>query len=88
MVAWIEPLELETWLINVLAGSREIFMAVALFAILVMAGYFRMNGLTMGLMIFIFVLMFAGFLGNTFLIFVALIGGPLIGYGISKMIKD
>ena len=88
MVAWIEPLALETWFVNVMAGSREIFAAVALFAILAMAGYFRMNGLTIGLMVFIFILMFAGFIGNTFLIFIALLGGPLIGYGISRMVKN
>jgi len=86
-MAWIEPLALETWFINVLAGSREIFTAVALFAILAMAGYFRMNGLTMGLMVFFFILMFSGFIGTTFIIFIALIGGPLIGFGIARMLK-
>jgi len=86
-MAWIEPLALETWFINVLAGSREIFTAVALFAILAMAGYFRMNGLTMGLMVFIFILMFSGFIGSTMIIFIALIAGPLIGYGIGNLLK-
>lgn len=87
-MAWIEPLELQTWFINVLSGSTEIFTAIALFAILGMAGYFRMNGLTLGLMLFLFVLMFSGFIGQTFLIFLAIVGGPIIGYGLSRMVKN
>ena len=84
---WVEPLELKTWLISIFAGSTEIFTAVAMFAILSMAGFFRMNGLTLGLMLFMFVLMFSGFIGNTFLIFIAIIGGTIVGMAISKLVE-
>jgi len=87
-MTWIEPLELQTWFMGVFAGSGEIFLAVALLVIITMAAYFRMTGLTMGIMLFTFVLMFSGFIPSTMMIFIAIIAGLVLGYVISRIVKN
>lgn len=86
-MTWIEPLDLETWLVNVMAGSATYFAPIAIFAILGLAAYFRMTGLTLGFMLFVFLLMFSGFMPPSLLIFVAIIGGLLVGYIVSRIVK-
>lgn len=81
-------MELQTWFINVFAGSAAYFTPIAIFLILVMAGYFRMSGLTMGFMILMFLIMFAGYVSPSFLLFVAMIGGLLVGWYITKIVKN
>ena len=87
-MAWIESLELETWFVNVLSGDTTYFAAIAIFAILTLAGTFRMTGLTLGFMLFVFLFMFSGFINPSLLIFVSIIGGVLVGYFISRIVKN
>ena len=84
-MAWTEPLELETIVVTIFSGTPEIFTAVALFFIAGMAGYFRMNGISMFFMIGIFLLMFSGFINSSLMILISIIGGLLIGYFIQKI---
>jgi len=84
---WIEPLALKTWLVNVMAGSSTYFAPIAIFAILVMAATFRMTGLTIGFMLFIFLLMFSDILPPSIFTFAAIIGGLLVGWQISRIVK-
>lgn len=86
-MAWIEPLELQTWIINVFSGNPDIFGAIGIFAISLMAGYFKMNAITMFFMIGIFVLMFSGYIGTSFLTIFAILGGLIIGYALSQIIR-
>jgi hypothetical protein len=86
-MSWIEPLELETWMISVFSGDPEIFTAIALLVISSMAGYFRMNTISMFFMIGVFLLMFSGFISASFLILISIIGGLMIGYFISKIFQ-
>ena len=87
-MVWIEPLELETWLINVFAGDATYFAALAIFAIVALAGYFRMNGINMGFMILIFILMFSGYIPASLLIFISIFAGLLVGYVMAKIVKN
>lgn len=84
---WVEPLALQTWLINVFAGNPEIFAAIAIFAITSMAGFFRMTGIALFFMLGIFVLMFSGYIGTSFMILFGLIGGLIVGYTIQKVLQ-
>jgi hypothetical protein len=84
---WIEPLNLQMWFVNVFSGDALIFTAVALFAIVSMSAFFRMNGLAMMFMVSIFLLMFSGYVPPSLLIFIALIGGLLVGYWVSQIVK-
>jgi uncharacterized membrane protein YqgA involved in biofilm formation len=86
-MAWIEPLQLEIWIVNVFSGSLDIFSAIALLVIAGLAGYFGMSVLTMILMIAIFALMFTEYVTLSFITIIAIIGGLLIGYWISRIVK-
>lgn len=87
-MTWIEPLELETWFVQVFSGSIDIFTALAILMIAGMAGYFRMPLMIMFLMIGIFFLMFASFISSPMLLLIALFGGLAIGYTISKIFAN
>ena len=78
---------MKTWLMQVFAGSSTLFAPIAIFMIISMAAFFRMTALTMGLMIFIFILMFSGFFTSNLLILIAIIGGLLLGITISRIVK-
>lgn len=86
-MAWefIQPLELETWIIQIFSGSANVFLAIALLVISGLAGYFRMNTLALFLVISMFLLMFSGFVSSAMLVFIAVMGGLLIGLVISKI---
>ena len=58
-MVWIEPLELQTWLMSVFAGTPEFFTIIALMVIAGIAGFFRMTGLGIFFMIALFLLMFS-----------------------------
>ena len=85
---WIEPLNWEVIFISIFAGSATYFAPIAIFGIITLSAYFRMNVLTMGLMIFIFLMMFSGFFESSLVILIAIIGGLLVGHTISKIVKN
>jgi len=86
-MAFIEPLALETWFINVFSGSGEYFTALAIFAILALSGYFRMNGLTAGFMVMVFILLFSGYVPASIVILLAIIGGLLVGIVLPRIVS-
>jgi len=79
-MAWIQPLELQTWLISVFAGTPEIFAVIALIVITSLAAYFRMTLIGLVFIIGMFLLMFSGFIDSVLLILIAIIGGLAIGF--------
>jgi len=87
MVDWIEPLNLEKIIISVFSGSQEVFLAVSLFFVFGMAGYFRMNLLATFFMIFSFLLMFKDFVPSYLLIMIGMFGGLLVGNWVSRLVK-
>lgn len=84
-MAWIEPLDLETWLIQVFAGDKSYFSAIAIFAVLTLCGYFRLNGINAGFMIFVLVLMFSGYIPASLMIFIAIFGGLILGIVLKRI---
>lgn len=86
-MAFVEPLELQSWFVPILSGASSYFAPIAVFAILCMAAYFRMTGLTMGFMVFVFLMMFSGFIPASFLVFVSIIGGLLVGWYVSRIVR-
>lgn len=88
MTDWIEPLQMETWLKSVFAGTGDIFLAVALMVIFGLAGYFKMNMLSTFFILAVFLLMFSGFIGSSMIILIAIIGGLLIGNIIAKIFAN
>ena len=88
MVDWIEPLKLETWFINVLSGSSDIFLALALFFIFGMSAYFRMSGLLMFFMLAMFLVIFSSYVTSYLLVMIGIFGGLLVGFWVSKLVKN
>ena len=80
MVDFIPPLELSTWLIQIFAGTPEIFAAISLLVITSLAAYFRMTLIGLVFIIAMFLLMFSGFINSVLLILIAIIGGLAIGF--------
>jgi len=87
MANWIEPLNLETWLMQVFAGSTDIFSTIALIIIVSMAAYFRMNILGIFFSVAVFLLLFSGFITSPLLIFGGIVAGIIVGISVSKIVK-
>lgn len=87
MATFIEGLNLETMIVNLLSGSPEIFAAIAILVISGLAAFFRMTTLTLFFMLGIFVLMFSAYIGTSFVIIFAMIGGLFISYWISRLVR-
>ena len=85
MVEWLEPLNLQPIFQVIFAGDPDIFMAIALITISVMAGFFRMTVTTMFFMLGIFLLMFSGYINSPMLALFSIIGGLVAGIVLSKM---
>lgn len=86
-MSYIKPLELETWLVQVLSGTPEIFTAIALLVLMGMAGYFRMTGASLFFMIGVFFLMFTEVIPFSLFILVAILGGLIIGYTLANIVQ-
>lgn len=88
-IGFIEPLAIDTILINIFAGSPEIFMAIAFIVIAMMAAKWRMPNIA-------YLVVFASFMflivpqvaGGVFLTMVGLIGAVMIGLTIVRAMRD
>ena len=86
-MAWIEPFEFQTWIVNVFSGNPEIFFAISLIAIIGMAAYFKMTQLTMFLMMGIFTLIFRDFIPPSITTFFMLITALVLGFVLNKIMN-
>jgi hypothetical protein len=86
-MTFIEPLNMEQWFINVLSGSPDIFLGIAIMVIASMSAYFRMNAMAMLLMITIFLLIMSPFINSVLVILIFVFVGLGIGFTISKIIQ-
>ena len=78
---------MKTWLVQVLSGTPEIFVAIVIMVIMGMTGYFRMRGFSMFFMLILFFFMFAEVIPPSLIFFVAIIGGLMVGYTIARIIE-
>lgn len=85
MVDYIQPLELETWITQVFAGSPDVFIGVALMVVMGLAGFFKMNTMMTGFMMGLFFLMFWTFVSTPLVLVIAIFGGLGIGYSLAKI---
>ena len=86
-MTWIEPLELETWIVNVFAGTPTIFGVITIIVITGLAGFFRMNTIGLFFMLGLFLIMFSGVISLTLLTPFIMIGGLLAGYWLSRFVR-
>ena len=86
-MAFVEPLDLETMLVNTLAGSIEIFTFIAFIAIAAVAARFKMPNLIVFIMFSVFAIFMANFIGNSFYLVIMIFAGLMIFNIISKIIS-
>ncbi len=87
MPDWIESLQLETWIVNVFAGSLDIFLAFALFFIFGLSGFLRVNTFIMFFMLVTFLIIFNAYVTSYLLMMIGIFGGLLIGKIISRLVR-
>jgi len=85
-MTWIEPLNLEYWTINVLAGSVEIWTFLAFIFISGLAAYFRMNNIVFLMMVALFGVMMSIYISGLY-IFILILTCLAVFYSISKIVK-
>ena len=84
-MAWIQPFEMQTWIVNVFSGNPEIFFGIALISIVGMAAYFKMSNLTMFFMIGLFTLMFQDYITPGITTLFIVIFALIVGFVINKI---
>jgi len=83
---WINPLDLQLLFVNTFAGSMEIFIIIAFFAVAVLAAFFRMPNALALTMFALFGIFMAAY-SPDFYFLVILFAGLAIFYGIGSYIK-
>lgn len=84
---FIQPLNLQCMLVNVFAGSMEIFIFLALITIAGLGAYFKMLNSTLLIMFAVFGIVMAQYLQGVYFL-VVLIGGLVAAYSLSKIVKN
>ena len=85
-MAWINPLDLQMLFVNTFAGSMEIFMIIAFFAVAALAAFFRMPNALALTMFALFGVVMAAY-SQEFYFIIILFAGMAIFYGIGSYIK-
>ena len=83
-VGWVEPLNLQCWLVNIFSGSMNIFVFVAFLAIAMLGAKFRMLNGTLLLMFALFGMVMAQFATGIYFLII-LIGGLVAAVGIKRL---
>jgi len=82
-----EPLQLEKILVNILAGSPEVFAFISMIVISFACARFNVPNKIFMPLIFLFVIMFASTIGLGFYLLGVLIAGLTTFYSISRLMK-
>lgn len=85
MTEFIEPLNFETILVNILSGNLEVFTALAFFVITGLCAFFRMTYLTTFFILGVFILMFSEYIHTGIYAVMGIMGGLLLAYVIGKL---
>jgi hypothetical protein len=84
---FIQPLNLECLFVNTLAGSRLIFIGIAMLAMFVLAGKFRMSNIVVALMFGLFFILITFTMEGWIMIMLLIVGFGL-AYWFSKTVKQ
>ena len=83
---FIEPLNLECWLVNVFAGTMDIFVFISFIFIAAMGARFRMINTTLLIIFALYAIIMAQFMTGIYFL-VVLIGGIISAWGIARIVK-
>lgn len=85
-MSWHSPFDIYYWLVNVLAGSVTLFLALSFLVISALAGMFRMPTIITGLMFGLFIILLSVYAG-TFYILLLFVIALIIGWTLVRLIK-
>lgn len=86
-MTWVQPLDLQTLLINTLSGSMDIFLGLALVFMAGLAAYLRIPDAIALILIGVFFIIMSPFIGNGYMILIILIATLLVYFAIAKLVK-
>lgn len=86
-MVFIQPLDLQTILVNGLAGSLLIFLFIALIVIGFLGARFRMSNTIILIMIALFGVIVGQYLENGLYALIIIFSGVLIFYGIGSIVR-
>lgn len=84
---FVNPLELETILVNFLAGNSNVFLFLFTVVIASLAAKFRMPNEIFLIMVVIFAVIMGNFFGS-FYAFALIVSSVIVFYGVGKVIKS
>lgn len=85
-MAWIQPLELESFIVNILSEDLKIFTILGLLFVFGLSAYFRMNMLSMFFMTGLFLVIFSSFVSQPIYFLLITFAGLAAGYVISRYV--
>jgi len=83
---FIEPLNLECWLVNVFSGTLDIFIFISLIVIATLGARFKMLNSTLLIIFGLYAIIMAQFMTGIYFL-VVLLGGLISAWAITKMVK-
>jgi len=87
-MGFIEPLAMETIIINLFSGNYILFTVIALIVVFALCAFFRMTLLATFFMVGLFLLMFQDKVSEPLLFIALAIAGLLIGSIVSRIVKN
>ena len=86
-MTWIQPFEMQTWIMNVFSGSPDIFLFLGIIMITSLAAYFKMSLPTYGIFILMFALIMTEIGSNLVLIIIILVLAPMLFWWIRRIVE-
>ncbi|GAG17830.1 unnamed protein product [marine sediment metagenome] len=83
---FIEPLDLQCWLVNTFAGTMDTFIFISMIVIAGIGAYFRMINATLLIMFALFAIVMANF-AQGYLFLVVLVIGLIVSLAIGRIVK-
>ena len=86
-MAWIDPLDLKSILINLLSGNIDIFIGLSVVFLAGAAAYFRLQNEIVLVMLALYFIIMAPFIGISYAMIITIITSLLVYFIISKIVK-
>lgn len=89
-MTFVQPLDLQTILVNLLSGSNEIFLGIIIIAISGMAAFFHMDNMITLIMLGLFFVIMSVYspVGSGFLLLGVIVTSLMVYFTISKIVKN
>lgn len=87
MATYMNPFDLQNLLVSTFAGNWNVFLFISVFVIAMGAGFFRMNDKVFAVMLVLFTIIMAQYMGGVYLLGI-LLTGLISYYSIARIVKQ